>query len=89
LKNIYQVNLLNALSVAFGSGIVITTAHLAKGLEFDNVIVPYATARNYFTEPDRQMLYVACTRAMHKLSLTYVKEKSPFLKTNEINPENN
>lgn len=89
LKENYQVNLLNALSVAFGSGIVITTAHLAKGLEFDSVIVPYATARNYFTEPDRQMLYVACTRAMHKLSLTYVKEKSPFLETNNINPENN
>jgi len=31
------------------------TNHLAKGLEFDNVIVPYATKKNYFTEPDRQI----------------------------------
>lgn len=89
LKNDFELNLLNAASVAFGNGIVITTAHLAKGLEFDNVIVPYATGENYFTEPDRQMLYVACTRAMHKLSLTHTGEKSTFLEDNAVNPENN
>ena len=89
LKDNFELNILNAASVAFGSGIVITTAHLAKGLEFDNVIVPFATAKNYFTEPDRQMLYVACTRAMHKLSLTHVKEKSSFLEDKSFNPENN
>ncbi|MCA1760213.1 MAG: AAA family ATPase, partial [Bacteroidales bacterium] len=89
LKNDFELNLLNAASVAFGSGIVITTAHLAKGLEFDNVIVPLATAKNYFTEPDRQMLYVACTRAMHKLSLTHAGAKSQFLKDRNFNPENN
>ncbi|PKP12108.1 MAG: helicase [Bacteroidetes bacterium HGW-Bacteroidetes-4] len=71
LKNSYDINLLNAVSVAFGRGIVITTAHLAKGLEFDKVIVPYCTEKNYRTEPDKQMLYVACTRAMHKLFITH------------------
>jgi DNA helicase II / ATP-dependent DNA helicase PcrA len=71
LKPIYSINLLNAGSVAFGKGIVITTAHLAKGLEFDKVIVAFCTDKNYQTEPDKQMLYVACTRAMHKLFLTY------------------
>jgi DNA helicase II / ATP-dependent DNA helicase PcrA len=79
LKDKYDIGLLNALSVAFGSGIVITTAHLAKGLEFDHVIVPNVTAKNYHTEPDRQMLYVACTRAMHGLYLTYSGNKTPFL----------
>jgi DNA helicase-2/ATP-dependent DNA helicase PcrA len=75
----HQVQLLNALSVAFGSGIVITTAHLAKGLEFDRVIVPFVTENNYKTPSDRQMLYVACTRAMHKLMLTYSKKPSTFI----------
>ena len=89
LKDDFDLNLLNAASVAFGSGIVITTAHLAKGLEFDNVIVPYTNAKNYFTEPDRQMLYVACTRAMHKLSLTHTGAKSAFLEEKTVNPENN
>lgn len=71
LKPIHSINLLNAGSVAFDKGIVITTAHLAKGLEFDKVIVAFCTDKNYQTEPDKQMLYVACTRAMHKLFLTY------------------
>ncbi|MDD2312226.1 MAG: AAA family ATPase [Petrimonas sp.] len=79
LKGEASLTLLNALSVVFGSGIVITTAHLAKGLEFDEVIVPYCTDKNYQTEPDRQMLYVACTRSMHRLNLTAAGKISPFL----------
>ena len=56
------------------------TVHKAKGLEFDQVIVPHCTEKNYQTAPDRQMLYVACTRAMHKLYLTYTGKPSKFLK---------
>ncbi|MFW6259704.1 MAG: HelD family protein [Tangfeifania sp.] len=89
LKKDFSISLLNAASIAFGSGIVITTAHLAKGLEFDNVIVPRASEKNYSTEPDRQMLYVACTRAMHRLSLTHSGKMSPFLEKSLFNPENN
>lgn len=74
-----SIKLLNAVSVAFGSGVVITTAHLAKGLEFDEVIVPHCTDKNYRTAPDRQMLYVACTRAMHRLLVTYTEKPSGFL----------
>lgn len=81
LKHDFQINLLNAISVSFGSGIVITTAHLAKGLEFDQVIVPNVSEKNYQTEPDRQMLYVACTRAMHSLHLTYSGKLTVFLNT--------
>lgn len=73
------VNLLTPESTAFKQGAIITTAHLAKGLEFDEVIIPFASARNYVTEVDRSMLYIACTRAMHKLTLTFAKEKSGFL----------
>ncbi len=55
---------------SFTTGIVVTTAHMAKGLEFDEVIVPHAGRNNYKTEMDRSMLYIAVTRAMHKLTLT-------------------
>lgn len=65
------VHWLTADSTSFRSGIVITTAHLAKGLEFDEVAVPFAGASHYHTELDRRMLYIACTRAMHRLTLTY------------------
>lgn len=74
-----RVHLLTADSTSFKEGVIITTAHLAKGLEFDEVVAPFASARNYRTEPDKRMLYIACTRAMHQLTLTYTKEKSAFL----------
>ena len=79
LKDEHEINILNIASVAFGSGIVITTAHLAKGLEFDKVIVPHCTDKNYITDADKQMLYVASTRAMHQLSITYTGKLSPII----------
>jgi DNA helicase II / ATP-dependent DNA helicase PcrA len=74
-----SVNLLRPDSVSFKDGVVVTTVHLAKGLEFDEVIIPYASARNYQSEVDKSMLYIACTRAMHQLTLTYTKEKSRYI----------
>lgn len=79
IREHYSINLLDAGSVGFGSGIVVTTAHLAKGLEFDEVIVPFCTEKNYKTASDRQMLYVACTRAMHKLLLIHSGKPSGFV----------
>jgi DNA helicase-2/ATP-dependent DNA helicase PcrA len=73
------VSLLTAESTSFKEGVIITTAHLAKGLEFDEVIIPFVSASNYRTDVDKRMLYIACTRAMHHLTLTYSKEKSAFL----------
>jgi DNA helicase II / ATP-dependent DNA helicase PcrA len=76
-----SVYLLTPDSTAFKEGIIVTTAHLAKGLEFDEVIVPFASSRNYNTEVDRRMLYIACTRAMHALSITHSGEVSSFIRT--------
>ncbi|MEX2402481.1 MAG: ATP-binding domain-containing protein, partial [Balneolales bacterium] len=59
--------------------VLITSAHLAKGLEFDQVIVPHVTHENYATDVDQSMLYIACTRAMHQLTLTYNGERSALL----------
>jgi DNA helicase-2/ATP-dependent DNA helicase PcrA len=72
-------SLLTAESTSFKEGVIITTAHLAKGLEFDEVIIPFVSASNYRTDVDKRMLYIACTRAMHRLSLMYSKEKSAFV----------
>ncbi len=75
----YPVHLLGAESASFAQGVVITTAHLAKGLEFDEVIVPFASAQVYHSDVDKSMLYIACTRAMHKLTFTCVGEKTRFV----------
>jgi DNA helicase II / ATP-dependent DNA helicase PcrA len=76
-----EVHLLTSDSKTFKEGVVVTTAHLAKGLEFDEVIIPFASARNYYTDVDRGMLYIACTRAMHKLVLTYTSEMTEFIRS--------
>jgi DNA helicase-2/ATP-dependent DNA helicase PcrA len=59
--------------------VVICSVFLAKGLEFDQVIVPDASADNYATEMDRNLMYVACTRAMHRLTLTFIGKVSPHI----------
>jgi DNA helicase-2/ATP-dependent DNA helicase PcrA len=71
--------LLDHGSTAFTGGIVVTSAHVAKGLEFDAVIVPHADDANYTGELDKGMLYIACTRAMHELHLTHSGPLSPLL----------
>jgi DNA helicase-2/ATP-dependent DNA helicase PcrA len=75
-----DVHLLTADSTSYTQGIALTTVHMAKGLEFDEVVLPLVTAKNYSTEVDRSLLYIACTRAMHRLTLTHAGEVSAFVR---------
>ena len=75
----YAVHLLSKDSTRFTNGVSIASIRMAKGLEFDEVIVPDADDRNYHSDYDRNLLYIACTRAMHKLTLFYTGSPSPFL----------
>lgn len=77
----HQVHLLTLHSMRFPQGVTVCTAHMAKGLEFDHVIVPTASEKNYSTEIDRNLLYVACTRAMHKLVVSFVGKLTGFIKS--------
>lgn len=52
---------------------------MAKGLEFDEVAVLDADDASYATDFDRNLLYVAITRALHKLTILYRTEPSRFL----------
>ena len=57
-----------------GDGILVSTIHAAKGLEFDHVLVlgSLRKARNAadpFAEEERRLYYVAMTRARHTLAL--------------------
>lgn len=74
-----KVFLLDYSATEYREGIIVTSAHLSKGLEFDQVIVPFVSSSVYHTELERSLLYIACTRAMHKLDLTYFGELTAFI----------
>lgn len=74
-----QLTLITQETGEFRSGVVIIPVYLAKGLEFDAVFVADAGSKNYFRVADRQLLYIACTRALHRLSLFYCGKCSPFI----------
>jgi len=79
LSGEHPVHLLSQDSIRFTNGVSITSIRMAKGLEFDEVIVPDVDNKNYDSDYDRNLLYIACTRAMHKLTLLYTGSPSPFL----------
>jgi len=79
VERIPQARLLSDQSGAFAPGVVVCTVHMAKGLEFDEVIVPDVNAKTYHRELDRNLLYVACTRAMHRLTLTHTDQPAHLL----------
>ncbi len=59
-------------------GNLLMPSYLAKGLEFDAVILCDADAGNYTTKEDGQILYVACTRALHRLVVLCEGELTPL-----------
>lgn len=75
----HEVILLTQDSTQFTNGVSITSIQMAKGLEFDEVLVPNVSNAQYDADYDRNLLYIACTRAMHKLTLTYTGKPSRFL----------
>lgn len=62
-------------------GIIVVPSYLAKGLEFDSVIMWDASKACYPDESDRQLVYTICTRAMHRLTVVAVKSLSPIFET--------
>ncbi|AUM98199.1 helicase [Clostridium botulinum] len=53
------------------SDTLVIPAYLAKGLEFDVVLIYNAGDENYSCEEERLLLYTACTRALHLLCIYY------------------
>ncbi|WP_107924493.1 RNA polymerase recycling motor HelD [Lysinibacillus parviboronicapiens] len=59
--------------------LLVVPSHLAKGLEFDAVIVATFDTPFFDTKIDRKLLYVALTRAMHELYLIGPTKKTFLL----------
>ena len=72
---------LDVTDETYDGGVVFAPAAHVKGLEFDGVILADADAERYPAEDvDARLLYVAVTRALHRLEITYAGEISPLLK---------
>jgi len=80
LKDIEGIKLVKSGSVEYEQGIVVIPAYLAKGIEFDAVIIYDASKDVYGDESLRRLFYTACTRAMHHLQLYSMGEPSQILK---------
>ncbi len=50
-------------------GVFLIPIYMAKGLEFDAVLILDADGRHYRDQEDKKLLYIACTRALHRLAL--------------------
>ena len=65
-NEIMGLELLSSNSYNFKRDLVIVPSYVAKGLEFDSVIV-YTKPNNRYKENEKYLFYVACSRAQHQL----------------------
>lgn len=67
-------------AAVFSQGIMILPIYLAKGLEFDTVLLWNPTNEVYpKTDGNGKLLYVACTRALHELGIVVSGKLSVLL----------
>ncbi|OMF17150.1 helicase [Paenibacillus amylolyticus] len=71
--------LIKKTTLAFEQGVHVIPAYLAKGVEFDAVLIYDGSAEQYAQEHERKLFYTACTRAMHLLHVYCVGTPSPFI----------
>ncbi len=67
------LTLITGKDLTYNGGVCVITSYLAKGLEFDAVIISDASGNIYLEDRiiDLKLLYVALTRALHELTVVY------------------
>lgn len=81
LQGCEALQLITKETVTYQNGVMVVPVYLAKGIEFDAVLVYDASSAAYSRENERKLLYTACTRAMHRLYLYATGEWSPFVQS--------
>lgn len=76
-----KATLIQSENQRLAPGVIIVPSFLAKGLEFDAVIVWEASEKNYHDDDERQLLYTICSRAMHQLTVLATERLSPLFDT--------
>jgi DNA helicase II / ATP-dependent DNA helicase PcrA len=73
------LQLIGKETTSFDAGAVVIPSYLAKGVEFDAVIIYNGSGTQYGRDSGRNLFYTACTRAMHVLYVYFVGEMSPLI----------
>jgi Superfamily I DNA and RNA helicases len=74
-----KTTLIRSENQRLATGTVVLPSYLAKGLEFDAVIM-WDASKDKFDDDEQQLVYTIASRAMHRLTITTVGELSPLLK---------
>ncbi|WP_312474869.1 RNA polymerase recycling motor HelD [Neobacillus sp.] len=77
LKNEISVHIIEKGTVSYEKGILVIPSYLAKGIEFDAVIV--YDCSQYRSKREQKLFYTVCTRAMHELHMFATDGLSPLL----------
>lgn len=78
LKNEISIHLIEKGTISYEKGILVIPSYLAKGIEFDAVIL--YDCSQYQKESERKLFYTVCTRAMHELHMMTTSGISPLMK---------
>ncbi len=79
LKDKIEVQIIKNGGVSELKGVFVIPVYMSKGLEFDAVAICDADDGNYVDEDDKNLLYVGCTRALHRLNLFCWGKPSPLV----------
>jgi DNA helicase-2/ATP-dependent DNA helicase PcrA len=79
LKDRLSLHLVHSGENLNTAGVFIIPITMSKGLEFDSVLIYGVDKERYHTIDDKKLLYIASTRALHRLNLFYTGEKSAFI----------
>ena len=74
-----DISLISNRNEAYSGDVAVIPSYLAKGLEFDAVLVDSIEVGDYHAPEDRRLLYTVCTRALHELYLYYFETMSGFV----------
>lgn len=77
VKKAHDARLIEKGTMTFENGVNVVPTYLAKGIEFDAVII--YDSSSYTRPEERKLLYTACTRAMHELYILSKGQLSPLL----------
>ena len=79
LKDKINIHLVRSGDNFDTAGVFIIPITMSKGLEFDSVLIYGVDMNRYSSADDKKLLYIASTRALHRLNLFYTGEKSRLI----------